>query len=113
MPISLYSLPLLGLLRSDSNNPTSRSGAGVPGKLALLVASPAQVVGARMHDEGSPQHALGPDQLDEFIGYGALGVALFVGFVVAEVADVADFVGLGTVFCGVRVDWGEECVSGR
>lgn len=99
-----FTAPFFRLLRRNADNPTSRSATGVSGKLALLVASSAQIVGAGMHDDGPAQHALGPDQLDESVGDGALGVALFVGFVVAEVADVADFVGRGTVVCGVGVD---------
>lgn len=76
------------------------------------MSSPAQIVGAGMHDEGPPQHALGPDQLDELIGNAALGVALAVGLIIAEVTDVADLVGRGAVLCGVGVDWRKQVSVG-
>lgn len=66
--------------------------------------SPAQIIGAGVHDQSPSENALRAKQLDLVIGHGALGVALGVGFVVAEVADVTDGVGRGAVLCGVRVD---------
>lgn len=68
------------------------------------MAALAEVVGAGVHDDGPAEDALGPDQLDEFVGDGALGVALAVCLEVAEIADVADVVGGGAVLLGVGVD---------
>lgn len=65
----------------------------------------AQIIGTGMHDESPTKHAFRSDQLDELIGNGALGIALAVCFVVAEIADVADVVGGGAVFFGEGVDW--------
>lgn len=68
------------------------------------MAALAEVVGAGVHDDGPAEDALGPDQLDEFVGDGSLGVALAVRLEVAEIADVADVVGGGAVLLGVGVD---------
>ena len=64
-----------------------------------------------MHNDRPSKHALGPNELDEGIGDGAFGVALFVGFEVAQVADVALGVGGGAVLFAEGVDWVEEEVS--
>ena len=64
----------------------------------------AQIISAAMHNNGSSEHALRADELDERVGQGAFGVALFVGFEVAEVADVALRVRGGTVLFAEGVD---------
>lgn len=61
-----------------------------------------------MHNNSPSEHALGPNELNEGVGYAAFGVSLFVGFEVAEVADVAFGVGGGTVLFAERVDWEAE-----
>lgn len=61
-----------------------------------------------MHDDGAAEDALGADELDLLVLDGALGVALGVGFEVAEVADVAFRVGGGAV--GFRE--GVDCIGG-
>lgn len=91
-------------LSSNANDPASRSRTRVPRGLALLVSALAQVIGPRMHDDGTAQDALGTDQFDQLVGDGALGVTLGVGLEVTKVADVADGVGGGTVFFGEGID---------
>lgn len=60
-----------------------------------------QVVDASVHDDGAPEHALGPNELDQLVRDGAFGVALRVRLEVAEVADVA------LAVCAVAVGFGE------
>ena len=57
-----------------------------------------------MHNDCPSEHALRADELDKRVGQGAFGVALFVRFEVAEVADVALGVGGGTVLFAEGVD---------
>ena len=64
-----------------------------------------------MHHYSSSEHALRPNELDEGVGYGAFGIALFVGLDIAEVADVALGVGGGAVLFAEGVDWVEKEVS--
>lgn len=106
---NVQSTPALSpYLLSDTDNATSRTPARIARSLTLLVAALAQIVGAGVHDDGAAEHALGPDELDVLVGDGALGVALAVGFEVAEVADVALAVGGGAVGFGEGVDCGER-----
>lgn len=49
--------------------------------------------------------ALGPDELDERVSNGTLGVALAVRLDVAEITDVADLVGGSAVGLAVGVDY--------
>ena len=58
-----------------------------------------------MHDDSPSQHALGPNELNEAVGNAAFGIALAVGFEVAEIADVALGVGGGAVLFAEGVDW--------
>ena len=67
----------INLLR-NANDTASRTTARVTRRLALLVPALAQIVGAAVHDDGPPQHALGPNQFDLPVRDGALGVALGV-----------------------------------
>lgn len=92
-------------LLSNANNTTSRTTTRIACDLTLLMTTLAQIISATMHDDRSAQYALRPDQLDMLVRDGALGIALAVGFEVAEVADVAFAVGGGTVGFGERVDW--------
>lgn len=98
-------------LLSNANDTTSRTTARVARSLTLLVSALTQVIGASMHDNGPTQHALRPDQLDVLVRDGALGVALAVGFEVAEVANVAFAVGGGAVRFGEGVDCRKRRVS--
>lgn len=50
-----------------------------------------------MHDDGAAEDRLLADQLDERVLDTALAVAVAVGLEVAEVANVAGFVGWGAV----------------
>ena len=68
----------------------------------------AQIISAAMHNNGPSEHALRTDELDEGVGQVAFGIALFVSFEVAEVADVAFGVGGGAVFFVEGVDWMKE-----
>ena len=68
----------------------------------------AQIVGARVHDNGPTEHALGTDQLDLIVRDGTLGVALSVRLEVAEVTNVAFGVGGGAVGFAEGVDWLER-----
>lgn len=72
----------------------------------------AEIVGARVHDNGPAQNTLGSDQFDEVVGDRALGVALAVSLEVAEIADVAVVVGGRAMFFGVGVDWVREVLAG-
>ena len=101
-------------LLSDPNDAASRTAARVARRLALLVPAFAQVVRARVDDDGPAEDALGPDELDLLVRHGPLGVALRVRLEVAEVADVAFGVLGGAVrFAeGVDCDGGGVCVSG-
>ena len=92
-------------LLSNTDDAASRTTARVARRLALLVSAFAQVVGARVHDDGPPEDALGADQLDLLVRDGALGVALGVRLEVAEVADVAFCVG----GCAVGLAKGVDC----
>ena len=66
-----------------------------------------------MHDDSPSKHALGPNELDEVVGDAAVGVAMVIGFEVAEVADMAIGVGRGAVLFAEGVDWEKERVRGR
>jgi hypothetical protein len=68
------------------------------------VSALAKIIRAAVHDDGATEHALRPDQLNEFIGDGPLGVALAVRLEVAEVANVALAVGGSAVLFVVGVD---------
>ena len=70
-----------------------------------------QIIRATVHNDRPSEHALRPNELDEGVGYGAFGIALFVGLDVAEVADVALGVGGGAVLFAEGVDWEEEEVN--
>ena len=93
-------------LLSDPNDAASRTTARVARRLALLVPALAEVVGARVHDDGAAEDALGPDELDLAVRQGPLGVALRVRLEVAEVADVAFCVRGGAVRFAEWVDCG-------
>ena len=95
-------------LLSNTDDAASRTTARVARRLALLVSAFAQVVGARVHDDGPPEDALGADQLDLLVRDGALGVALGVRLEVTEVADVAFCVGGGAVGLAEGVDCGRK-----
>lgn len=94
---------MLNLL-SNANDTASRTTAGIARSLTLLMSALAQIISASMHDNGPSQHALRPNQLDLLVRDGALGVALAVGFEVAEVADMAFTIGRGPVGFGERID---------
>ena len=51
-----------------------------------------------------PKNALLSNQLDEFVLNGALGVALTIGFKVAQVADMALVITRSAVGLGERID---------
>ncbi len=51
----------------NTNNTTSRPSTRITRLLALLGITLAQIVRARMHDDGAAQHALLTDQLDQLI----------------------------------------------
>ena len=93
--------PLLG----DANDTASGTSTSVAGLLALLVLTLAEIVGAGVDDNGAAEDALRADQLDELVRDRALGVALAVGFEVAQVADVALLVAGSSVGLVVGVDW--------
>ena len=65
-----------------------------------------------MYDNGPSEHALRPDQFYLFIGYAALGVSFSIGFEVAEIANVAFFVGGGAVSFAEGVDYREVVIEG-
>jgi len=67
----------------------------------------AQIVRPSMHNNRASEHALRPNQLDLLVRDGALGIALGVGFEVAEITDVALGVAGGAVGFGEGVDCGE------
>lgn len=96
---ALYPYP--SNLLSDTNDAARRTPARIARQLALLVPAPSQVVDASVHDDGAPEHALGPNELDLLVRDGAFGVALRVRLEVAEVADVA------LAVCAVAVGFGE------
>ncbi len=99
------------LLLGNANDAASRTGARIARSLAQLVSALAQVIGARMHDNGPTEDALRTDQLDLLVRDGALCVALAVRLEVAEVADVAFAVGGGAVRLGEGIDWVERGVA--
>lgn len=107
-PTLLSALPYL--LR-NANDTASGTGTRVARSLTLLVSALAQVIRAGMHDDRPAQDALRSDQLDQLVRDGPLGVALAVGFEVAEVADVAFAVGGGAVGFGERVEVGSSACA--
>ena len=72
------------------------------------MSAPAQIIRARVHDDGAAKHAFGSDQVDLTVRHRTFGVALSVSLEVAKVAYVTVFVGRSAVFRVVRVDYGEE-----
>lgn len=105
MTFFFYPIPIL--LRNP-NNTTSRSPARIPSYFALFMSTLPQIIRTAMYHDSPSEHTLWADELDEGVGQGAFGVALFVGFEVAEVADVALGVGGGTVLFAEGVDCEEE-----
>ena len=95
------------LLLSNANDATSRTATGVASLQGLLVAALAQIIRARVHNDGAADDALLPDELDVAVLNGTLGVALAVGFEVAQVAYVAGAVGGCAVVLLERVDYRE------
>lgn len=96
----------------NADDTTSRTSARITGLLALLAFSLAEIIGTRMHDDGTAQHALLSDQLDEAVLDAALAIAVAVGCKVSEVADVADLIGWCTVGVNVStllIEWGCFC----
>jgi len=93
----------------NADDTTSRTSARITGLLALLAFSLAEIIGTRMHDDGTAQHALLSDQLDEAVLDAALAIAVAVGCKVSEVADVADLIG----WCTVCLAEGVEMRTGR
>jgi len=91
-------------LCGDSDDTASRSSTRVSSLLAVLVAALSEIVGAAVNDNGATEDTLGSNQLDQLVGLGALGVALSVGFEVAQVTDVALLILRCTVGLGVRVE---------
>lgn len=90
---------------SNTNHTASGTKTGIARRLAQLVSTLAQIIGAAMHDNRAAQDALRPDQFDLLVRDGALCVSLAVGFKIAEIADVAFAVGGGAVGFGERIDW--------
>ena len=84
------------LLRNP-NDSESRSAASITRRLALLVTTLSEIIGAGVDDDGASEDALETDELDEVVGDGAFDVALGVGLEVAEVANVALLVGGGAM----------------
>ena len=102
--MTLFFCPSPILLRNP-NNTTGRSPARIPSYFALFMSTFSQIICTAMYHDSPSEHALWADKLDEVVGQGAFGVALFVGFEVAKVSDVALGVGGGTVLFAEGVDW--------
>lgn len=109
LPCSPPFFTLLFLL-SQTNDSTSWSPTGITGGLTLLMAALAKVVGASMDDDRSTDNALGPNQLDQLIGDGTLGISLAVRLEITQVAHVADIVGGSAVFLAEWVDCRDDPV---
>lgn len=84
----------------NPNDAASGPSTGIARLQTVLMPAFAQVVRARVHDDGAAQHGVLADQLDEAVLDAALAVAVGVGLEVAEVADVAGFVAGGTAWGG-------------
>lgn len=80
------------------------ASTSVAGLLALWVVRLSKVIGAGVNDNGAAEHTLRADQLDEFVGDGALCVALAVGLEVTQVTDVTGLVGWCAVVLAEWVD---------
>jgi hypothetical protein len=100
-----------------------RSGTSIASLERFLVATLAEVVSAGMGDDSTlgkvswfeasrndfhwatyANDALGPDELDQLVGHGALGVALAIGIDVSKVTNMAGLVHTISVGRVVRVD---------
>jgi hypothetical protein len=108
-PIFVVQCLTWSLLR-NANDTASRTRASIASLLALLVSALAQIISTAMHDNGTSQHALRANQLDQLVCDGALGVALAIGLEVAQVSHMAVVVGWGAVLLAVWVDCG-RCLS--
>jgi hypothetical protein len=93
-------------LRSQANDTTSRSAASVTGLEGVGMTALAQVVGAVVDHNGSPENGVGPNQLDQQVLLGALGNAGGVGAHVSHVAHMSLVGFRRTVGLGERVEVG-------
>ena len=75
------------------------------------MASLAQIIGARVNDNGTAQDTLRSDQLHKLVRNGALGVALGICLEVAQVTHVPDIVIWCPMLFAVWVDWSRNRVS--
>ena len=91
-------------LSGDANDTTGRASTSIASLLALLAVTLAEVIGTGVDDKSPAEDALGADELDELVGDGALGVALTVSLVVAQVTYMALRVGWGAVGLVLWVD---------
>lgn len=113
----------LNSLGRDANDTASRTRSSIASLERLLVVTLAEVVSAGVNNNGAlhncqlqlssiniivdtyADNALGANELDKLIGQSALGVALAIGFKVAQVANMASLIGGSTVglAMGVKV----------
>ena len=91
-------------LSGDANDTAGRASTSIASLLALLAVTLAKVIGTGVDDKSPAEDALGADQLDELVADGALGVALTVSLVVAQVTYMAHRVGWGAVGLVLGVD---------
>lgn len=76
-------------LSGDTNDTTGGTSTSVTSLLGLLVATPSEVVGTGVNDQGPAQNALGTNQLNKLVLLGADGVTLSIGLEVTKVTDMA------------------------
>lgn len=95
---------LTSILLSNTNDSASWACTSISSGLALLVASFAQVVSASMNNDGTTQDTLGSNQLYEFVGCGAFGVALSIGCEVAQVSYMPNFIFRCSMLFAVWID---------
>lgn len=74
------------LVCAQANNAAGDAGASVAGGLGVVEAAAAQVVLARVHNDGAADDGVGAAEGDEAVGHGGLDDAVLARLDVAQIA---------------------------